>query len=218
MPPRRARAPEDKAARRAAILYTAGRLFDSHAGQLDRLTMASLAREAGVAKGTLYLYFSSKEEIFLALFLDEVEAWLAELEWGLVQGPAPLAAEAAAAVVVQTLCPRTRLLNLLGLLHPVLEKNLSPQAILHFKESLWGMAAASAARIEQALPMLGPGQGLVFVRRLQALILGLDLATRPPPAVARALDSHPDLAAMRLDFGTELEQVVAALLRGWKAG
>ena len=39
-------------------------------------TMESIAREAGVSKGTLYYYFDSKEELFMELFLD----WLEKFE------------------------------------------------------------------------------------------------------------------------------------------
>ena len=31
-------------------------------------SMANLAKLAGVAKGTLYLYFATREEVFLALY------------------------------------------------------------------------------------------------------------------------------------------------------
>jgi TetR/AcrR family acrAB operon transcriptional repressor len=65
------------------ILEVAGRLF-AHYGY-DKTTMDDIAREAGVAKGTLYLYWPSKEALFETLlfqtlrqvnvgFLERVEA------------------------------------------------------------------------------------------------------------------------------------------------
>jgi AcrR family transcriptional regulator len=50
--------------RRTAIIETAARLFAEH-GYAD-CEMDRLAGELGIAKGTLYLYFKSKEELFLA--------------------------------------------------------------------------------------------------------------------------------------------------------
>lgn len=44
------------------------------------LLMDEIAREAGVAKGTLYIYFKSKEEIFLAVALEELKKVCARLQ------------------------------------------------------------------------------------------------------------------------------------------
>ncbi|MEC7163696.1 MAG: TetR/AcrR family transcriptional regulator, partial [Pseudomonadota bacterium] len=49
--------------------------------------MANLAKLAGVAKGTLYLYFATREEVFLALYdqsLNRVsERFIAQLTPGM---------------------------------------------------------------------------------------------------------------------------------------
>src|SRR5712692_12086686 len=41
-----------------------------------RTGIAEIAREAGVAAGTLYRYFENKEEIFRAVMRDLLDAWL----------------------------------------------------------------------------------------------------------------------------------------------
>lgn len=53
-----------RAERRLAIIEAAARLF-AEAGY-DACEMERVAAEQGIAKGTLYLYFSSKEELFYA--------------------------------------------------------------------------------------------------------------------------------------------------------
>jgi len=50
------------------ILEVAGRLF-AHYGY-DKTTMDDIAREAGIAKGTLYLYWPSKEALFETLLFQ----------------------------------------------------------------------------------------------------------------------------------------------------
>src|SRR5438309_4745135 len=51
--------------RRAQILEAASRVF---AGQgFHRTTVREVAREAGIADGTIYLYFASKQDLLLAL-------------------------------------------------------------------------------------------------------------------------------------------------------
>lgn len=65
MPPPRAYLPEDKHRKREDILNAAQLLWTSHSENLN--SMAELAVASGVAKGTLYLYFRSKDEVLLAL-------------------------------------------------------------------------------------------------------------------------------------------------------
>jgi AcrR family transcriptional regulator len=62
---------------RDAILDAAGTLLGRYG--YHKTTMDDLAREAGVARRTLYLHFKSKDEIFLARIDRVVERLLAEL-------------------------------------------------------------------------------------------------------------------------------------------
>jgi AcrR family transcriptional regulator len=55
----------DAAARRAEILDAALRVFGQYGYR--RTSVDDIAREAGIAKGTVYLSFASKEEVFQAL-------------------------------------------------------------------------------------------------------------------------------------------------------
>lgn len=78
-----------------AILDAARAVFSLHG--FDATTVDAVAAEAGIAKGTVYLYFKSKDELYIAAlvrdverlseafrtemtrrgpFLDKVEAWL----------------------------------------------------------------------------------------------------------------------------------------------
>jgi AcrR family transcriptional regulator len=51
--------------KRGQILEGAGRVFLSQG--FDAASMGAIAREAGVSKGTLYVYFKNKEELFEAI-------------------------------------------------------------------------------------------------------------------------------------------------------
>jgi len=65
--------------KRTLILDSARTLFRQHG--YKRTSMDDIAREAGVAKGTLYIYFVSKERLFIAIsehFEDEMTEKLHE--------------------------------------------------------------------------------------------------------------------------------------------
>jgi AcrR family transcriptional regulator len=65
----------DVAARREAILDAALRIFGQYGYR--RTSMDDIAREAEVAKGTIYLSFASKDEVFQALAQRLAEQMLA---------------------------------------------------------------------------------------------------------------------------------------------
>jgi AcrR family transcriptional regulator len=59
-----------------AILEAAGRVFQKWG--VNKTTMEDIAREAGKGKSTLYYYYSSKDEIFDAVLLSEIDKVLKE--------------------------------------------------------------------------------------------------------------------------------------------
>jgi AcrR family transcriptional regulator len=56
-------------AKRRQIIDGASRVFLAQG--FDAASMGAIAREAGVSKGTLYVYFKSKEELFEAVFEEQ---------------------------------------------------------------------------------------------------------------------------------------------------
>jgi AcrR family transcriptional regulator len=71
-------------ARSRAILTTASRLFAEKG--YSNATTSEIAREAGVAEGTLYHHFGSKDGIFLTLFDETIDGFLAGIEVLLARG------------------------------------------------------------------------------------------------------------------------------------
>ena len=68
----------DAESRRAAILDAALRVFGQYGYR--RTSMDDIAREAGIGKGTIYLSFASKEEVFQALSQSLAQRMLAGAE------------------------------------------------------------------------------------------------------------------------------------------
>jgi AcrR family transcriptional regulator len=64
--------------RRRRLLELGTRLFTEHA--YDEISMAQIAREAGISKALLYHYFPSKQEYFMATLAGGAEALRARVE------------------------------------------------------------------------------------------------------------------------------------------
>ncbi|MDB9793168.1 TetR/AcrR family transcriptional regulator [bacterium] len=69
----RARSLEQKALRRRAVLQVA-ETYLLEAGY-EAFSMSKLAKKIGLAKGTLYLYFQTREELFLTLYDQSLIRW-----------------------------------------------------------------------------------------------------------------------------------------------
>ncbi len=66
----RLREPQQRAERAARILDTAANLLTRHGYR--RVTMDDVATEAGIGKGTVYLHWTTREQLFGAVFAREV--------------------------------------------------------------------------------------------------------------------------------------------------
>lgn len=92
--------------KRDQILTGAHRIFTRMG--YDAASMNDITREAGVSKGTIYVYFSGKEDLFEALIERERAVLFAGVS-ATLEGPAPLEAklEAFAAEVIRVVCSDT---------------------------------------------------------------------------------------------------------------
>ncbi|MES2637890.1 MAG: TetR family transcriptional regulator [Myxococcota bacterium] len=214
---RRARAPEAKEDRRRQLRDAARAAIDVGTPYAD-VTMADVSRRAGLAKGTSYLYFSSKEALFLEVLTEDLAGWFDALANRATTLPAGAAAPVAfAEALADTLLERPRMVRLLGLLHVVIEANIDLDTARAFKRSLGEQMLRADAAIGPWIPGFEAGDVARLLLRTHALVVGLGPMATPAPAVAEAL-AEPALAWLRVDFRTELVAAVAGWLRGWRAG
>lgn len=209
---KRMRSAEDKALRRQALLQAAREIFSRI--PYAEIRVQDIVHATGLAKGTFYLYFQSKEILFLELLLDELQGWfdvlIAELgksrRWS-NRGIAEL--------LTRTLQEQTLMRRLLSLLNNVLEASLDAEAALAFKTRLAEKMAPIAAALETALSQLGPGGGAQLLLNLNAIVIGLEQMTHTGPALAEVL-IRPELAFLQQDFASELQILLLRLLNGWQ--
>ncbi|MBL8046381.1 MAG: TetR family transcriptional regulator [Anaerolineales bacterium] len=207
----RARSQVHKLERRQALLDAAWQLFA--ASTYEAVTMAAVAKSAALAKGTVYLYFPSKEELFLAVCQQQLELWLIELNAALAVVPSRVAASEVAALISTSLTQRLALTRLLAILATVLEQNVSLETALAFKRFLGERLAYTGALLEQRLHFLAAGQGVPTLLRVQALIVGLWHLADPAPVAKKAL-RQLQAKPFQIQFEAELTISIRALLRG----
>ncbi len=205
---RRARTPRDKQERRASILRAAAQELAAH--RYDEVTMTRVATAAGVAKGTPYLYWRTKEELFLDALALEYGEFMAAVARGLDGLDRP-PERAVGALIASEVAARPRFAKLMGLLHGVLEQNAPVEAVVAFKLGLVQAAMPVAGALSRCCPWLEPDRAARLLLRVHGAIVAFRQMADPAPAVREALE-RPELAILRVDLEQELAALVADLL------
>lgn len=170
----RARSEAQKQERRRDIL-AAARLHLAQAG-VDGFTMAPLAAAAGVSRASLYLYFATREEVLLALYLEETRAWLADLAE--LTGP-DMAVEDYLRAVYTSAGRRPLFMELAPRVSGVIESKVSIESLTESKRVAATLVQVAGQRTAEALgrPV---EQGVELAMGLFALLLGVTQGWRVP--------------------------------------
>jgi TetR/AcrR family transcriptional regulator len=203
----RALLPQDKHARRQTILRAAGRLLARDSA--TTFSVEQLARSAGVAKGTVYLYFRTREEVLLALHEQQSHELFDVLEQAL--GARRVTGARVVAAGLEHLRAHPHFYPLAASCRSMLDTNIGPEAALAFKLAIAQRLQPLGQRIEHHYPGLVRGDGAALLLNCYALIVGL-WQQADPPLVLQGLLDRPELAVLRFDFEKQLK---AALLDLW---
>ena len=201
---------QDKAARRADILAAARALFLEDGRQLP--SAAQIAQAAGLAKGTVYLYFKTKEEIFVALLAEDFAGLLQAVRAAFSEGDAAQVLPRFVDRFAAYLDAHPELLRLDAMAYSVLEQNLEEAHLRQFKLDLVQGLVDVGAIIDAALS-LPAGRGVSLLLRSYALTRGLWQTLDYPPPL-RALLAAPEFAPIRPPFLSELKAALHEYLRG----
>lgn len=204
----------EKSERKQQILKAAVSLLKT--ATFEQISMAEVARISGIAKGTVYLYFKTKEELFLALLNNAFAEWFADLQQRLLtlkETDNTARIRAFASILTDSLQEHTLLLGLLPILHPILEHNVPYAAVLDFKQGLRTNLLSTGQQIENIFAFLNPGQGAELLLSAYSALIGL-LSMTQPSEIARQVLKEPEMSLFVIDRTAALRQLVSHLLMG----
>ncbi len=166
MPPPRAINPEDKQRKRDSILDAASHLWSTQTDCIS--SMDALAQASGVAKGTLYLYFRSKEEVLLGLHERDVTNFFNQVI-ARAQQPEPMQLEELGDIVVASIRCSPTFLPLSNLCTGLMERQLPIAVSLEFKQRTFAHLDDVVSALQQHFPTM------TCMKMMQgyALMLGL---------------------------------------------
>ncbi len=206
----RAVAPEDKSERRAAIVRAAESLLRRDPSAT--FAVGEIARRAGLAKGTVYLYFASREEMLLAVHDAQLSELFGALERALSR-PRTSAAGVSRAVL-GFLEHRPEFFRLSTSCHGALEASITSGVARGHRDAVAARLQSIGNRIETLHPGMRPGEGATLLKNCYALMLGLWQLAASPLRVPDPGCADGEPAALRINFEEQLE---AALTDLWNA-
>ena len=200
---------DDKDRRRLEILGAAEALLVGDPSRLP--SVADVAKKAGLAKGTVYLYFQSKEDLLLSLHGLHTEQFFEALHQRLIAGPIGfedlLEVTRAHLIEVPTYMP------LAGQCLGSFGKNVSETLHEAFKQRIAYWLTTCGEQIEAQFPILDTGTGALLLSRSYALMLGLwQLSQANEEGNCPLSQTH--FAPVVMNYNDEAGAALLALWRG----
>ena len=201
---------EDKQLRRQSILTAAAAELLEHPERLA--SVEEVARRVGLAKGTMYLYFTTKEEIYLAVHEYHSHQFFDTLEALLARERSRPSLKRLTRNVVEAIRQNPAFLPL-AIQCPSFERNADIEIVARCKGGIGTRLERIGATVETMYPGLKKGEGARLLIRSYGLMLGLWQLTAPSPAREQLL-ARSELSVFRLDYLVQLEAALYALWRG----
>ena len=148
--------PQLTEARKDEIISACAVLYETHG--FKEITLKDIGAATTLTRTGIYLYFQTKEEIFLALLGREYDAWAEEMRAVMAREEA-MPRDAVADVLARTLTDHPRLLRLLSMNLYEMEANSRPERLAEFKVSFGASLKTVEEMIQRYLPeMDGAGR------------------------------------------------------------
>ncbi len=208
---------EDKFARRNAILRAASDLLDE--SDYHDISIANVARKAGLAKGTVFLYFKTKEELFLQLQMKEYSSWFEDVNGRLQKllgDKKKTTIDGVVKAIMASVGKHPTMVRMAPLIHVILEHNIDYRTAVEFKRFLLGELRTTGTLIGRCLPFLEKNGGPLFLLDLHVLMIGIRQIASPAPLVRKVIEEEK-MQVFKVRFEDKLKETLVTLLTGMKS-
>lgn len=207
---KRAQSDEQKEERRKAILNSAREALDKQ--DYRDIRLQDLADSMGLVKGSFYRYFPTKQDLFMTLYLEELDEWL--VAWSTSFSAVKYEEKKLEKIMLDSLVVRPRLIRLIGSFPGDLEPELSDEGLKNYKRFL----KLYLVRSTEALGLLATRLGvkaLSFLISLFVLIQGAAPLAFPIKRVAAILKKEKEFAILRFEFREIFAPLLNAVCRAY---
>lgn len=162
--------PELTEARREEIVNACEKLYQTMS--FKEITIKEIGNATSFTRTSIYNYFQTKEEIFLALLKREYELWTAALK-RIMEQVDTMAKDEFAAMLAHSLEERAQLLKIMSMNHYDMETGSRPEHLKEFKIAYGESIRTVTACLQQYFPDMTARQKQDFVYTFFPFMFGI---------------------------------------------
>ena len=198
--------PELITERREEIINACEKLYQ--AKSFKEITLKEIGNEVPFSRPTIYNYFQTKEEIFLALFQREYDRWNEDLT-AILNGNEPMTKAELAEKIAVSLSGREQLLKLLSMNNYDMEANSRQELLTAFKQSYGRSMHLTCMLLEKFCPDMSAAEIQSFIYTFYPFMFGI----YPYTAVTEKQKTAMKEAGINYQYQTVYELTYNCLIR-----
>ena len=161
---------EQIAQKREEIVNACERLYRTMS--FREITLKEIGNSTSFSRPTIYNYFETKEEIFLALFQREYDRWNEDLT-AILDGNEALTKAGLSEKIASSLAGREQLLKLLSMNNYDMEANSRQELLTAFKQSYGRSMHLMCMLLEKFCPDMSPAEIQNFIYTFFPFMFGI---------------------------------------------
>ncbi len=158
------------AARKEEIVSACAKLYETMS--FREITVKEIGAATSFTRTSIYNYFETKEEIFLALLQKEYELWVEAMNAVMARNET-LSRDELAQALARTLTDRPRLLRLLSMNLYDMEANSRPERLAEFKTAFGASLDAVGRMVGKYVPEMSGAERQAFLYAFFPFIYGI---------------------------------------------
>ena len=198
--------PEEIARKREEIVDACEQLYQTTS--FREITLKEISKITSFSRPTIYNYFETKEEIFLALFKREYDRWNEDLQ-SINEENERLTKAQLAEKIAQSLAGRDQLLKLLSMNNFDMEANSRQEFLTSFKESYGG----SLRRMSRLLTKFCPDMSVSDIQNFIYIFFPFMFGIYPYTEVTEKQRTAMEEAGINYVYQTVYELTYSCLIR-----
>lgn len=157
-------------ARKEEIVNACEALYETMS--FKEITMKEIANATSFTRTSIYNYFQTKEEIFLALLAREYERWADEID-AITAAHETMNVDELADKIARSLDKRIQLLKLVSMNHYDMEENSREERLTEFKTSYGRAKESVRACVQKFVPGMTDGDLQSFIYSFFPFMFGI---------------------------------------------
>ncbi len=198
--------PEQVARKREEIINACEQLYQTMS--FREITLKEIGNITSFSRPTIYNYFETKEEIFLALFQREYDRWNNDLT-AILEGNGELTKAELSDKIAASLAGRTQLLKLLSMNNYDMEANSRQELLTTFKQSYGRSMHLMCMLLEKFCPDMSVAEIQDFIYTFYPFMFGI----YPYTAVTEKQKIAMKKAGINYVYQTVYELTYSCLIR-----